>query len=282
MNQHLFGRSGQPVPVLGVGTWNMEQDDRAGAIRAIRRGIDLGMTHIDTAELYGHGAVEVMVGEAIAGRRDEVFLVSKVLPGNASRAGTLAACEASLRRLRTDHLDCYLLHWWEGEHPLMDTVAALEQLETEGKIRSWGVSNLDVEELEQVQAIAGRGRIACNQVLYHLEERGIEHQVLPWCEANGVALVGYSPFGNGNFPSERSPGGQVLAAIAARRGATARQVALAFLVRRPSLFAIPKSSRVVGMDENAGAGALVLHEEELAEIDLAFPLGEDTGGVAWV
>ena len=164
------------------------------------------MTHIDTAEMYGSGAAEELVGEAIAGRRDEVFLVSKVLPHNASRAGTIAACERSLKRLRTDRLDCYLLHW-RGSHPLEDTVAAFEKLRADGKILSWGVSNFDVDDLDELSRIAGAGHIACNQVLYHLRERAIEHAVIPWCEANGVAVVAYSPFGHaGGFPGPKQRG----------------------------------------------------------------------------
>lgn len=282
MRAHPFGRTGQPVPVVGIGTWNMERDPRPAAVRAIQRALDLGMTHVDTAELYGMGRVETMVGEAIAGRRDQIFLVSKVLPRNASRKGTVAACEASLKRLRTDHLDCYLLHWWEGHHPFAETVAAMEQLEQDGKIRSWGVSNLDEEELDEVLAVAGPGRIACNQVLYHLLERRIEHRVLPWCERHGVALVGYSPFGSGNFPAPGSAGHDLLTRVGAAHGASPRQVALAFLARRPSLFTIPKSSDASRVGENGGAGDLVLTEAELSALEAAFPLGEDQGGVPYL
>jgi diketogulonate reductase-like aldo/keto reductase len=176
------------VPVIGIGTWNMERDDPAGAIAAIRRAVDLGMVHIDTAEMYGGGAVETLVGEAIAGVRDQIFLVSKVLPKNASYAGTLRACEASLERLGTDRLDCYLLHWRE-DLPLAETFRAFETLRTQGKIRAWGVSNFDDDDLTEALAIAGPGKIACNQVLYHLGERTIEHRVIPWCEQHGVAVV---------------------------------------------------------------------------------------------
>ena len=170
------------------------------------------MTHVDTAELYGGGRVESLVARAIAGRRDEVFLVSKVMPNHASRSGTVQACEASLQRLGTDHLDCYLLHW-PGPHPLEDTLAAFEQLVQDGKIRSWGLSNFDVDDLEEALAIAGPRRIACNQVLYHLRARDIEDRVLPWCVEHEVAVVGYSPFGSGDFPAPQSRGGKV-----ARRG----------------------------------------------------------------
>lgn len=181
MEQRPFGSTKREVATIGQGTWNIEGADAKTAIAALRRGLDLGMTHIDTAEMYGSGAAETLVGEAIAGRRDEVFLVSKVLPHNASRNGTIAACERSLKRLKTDRLDCYLLHW-RGSHPLADTVAAFEQLSADGKILSWGVSNFDVDDLDEVHEIAGAGRLACNQVLYHLRERAIEHAVIPWCE----------------------------------------------------------------------------------------------------
>jgi diketogulonate reductase-like aldo/keto reductase len=271
MPRHPFGATGREVPVIGQGTWNIESGRRADAVAALRRGLDLGMTHIDTAEMYGSGASEQIVGEAIAGRRDEVFLVSKVLPSNASRRGTVAACERSLGRLRTDRLDCYLLHW-SGPHPLADTIAGFEQLRQEGKILSWGVSNFDVGELEEVHAIAGNA-LACNQVLYHLQERAIEHAVLPWCERQGVALVGYSPFGHGDFPAAGSKGGRVLQEIAKAHGTTPRQVALQFLVRRPSLLSIPKSSTPAHTEENGGAGQLTLGAQELARIDDAFPVG---------
>ena len=226
MEQRTFGPMDVKVPAIGQGTWYFEQAPRAAAIAALRRGLDLGMTHIDTAELYGSGVAEEIVGEATAGRRDEIFLVSKVMPQNASRAGTIAACEKSLRRLKTDRLDCYLLHW-RGRHPLADTIAAFEDLQRAGKIRSWGVSNFDADDLEEAEGITGPGKIACNQVLYHLEERGIEHAVVPWCEKHQVAVVGYSPFGHGRFPRNRA-----LDEVAATHKATPRQVALAFLSRR--------------------------------------------------
>ncbi|OJH35965.1 aldo/keto reductase [Cystobacter ferrugineus] len=275
MEKRVLGSTGVAVPVIGQGTWQMEEDDPESAIRALRAGLDLGLTHLDTAELYGQGRVEEdIVSKAIAGRRDEVFLVSKVMPSNATEKGTVAACERSLERLRTDRLDCYLLHW-PGSHPLEGTVRAFERLVKEGKVRSWGVSNFDVDELEEVLAIAGPGRIACNQVLYHLEERAIEHSVIPWCEQQGVAVVAYSPFGSGNFPEPESPGGRVLEAIARVHGVTPRQVALRFLVRRPSLFAIPKASREAHVRDNAAAATLTLTEAELRRIDEAFPLGPE-------
>ncbi len=274
LEQRVWGSTGVRVPIIGQGTWQMESDGREEAIEALRVGMELGLTHIDTAELYGRGYVEELVAEAIAGRRERVFLVSKVMPSHASYEGTLRACERSLKRLGTDHLDCYLLHW-ESSYPLEDTLRAFERLVADGKIRSWGVSNFDVEQLEEALSIAGPGRMACNQVLYHLKERAIEHGVLPWCEANGVAVVGYSPLGSGDFPRPNSHGGRVLAEIARAHGASPYQVALRFLVRRPSLFTIPKASSEGHVRDNAAAAALKLSSEELARIDAAFPLGPE-------
>lgn len=272
MKQDVFGPTGRRVPVIGQGSWYIESGDRRQAVAALQRGIERGMTHIDTAEMYGDGAAESVVGEAIAGRRDAVFLVSKVLPHNASRQGTVAACERSLRALGTDRLDVYLLHW-RGPHPLAETFAAFERLQQDGKIRAWGVSNFDVDDLDEALAVAGPGRIACNQVLYHLGERAIEHAVIPWCRQHGVAVVAYSPFGHDAFPKATSPGGRVLAEVAAAHGATARQVALAFLLRQPGVFTIPKASRAAHTEDNAGAGALVLSAADITRIDAAFPRG---------
>jgi diketogulonate reductase-like aldo/keto reductase len=272
MELRRFGPMQHEVAVIGEGTWYIENARRASAIAAIRRGLDLGITHIDTAELYGSGAAEELVGEAIVGRRDEVFLVSKVLPQNASRTGTVLACQRSLDRLKTDYLDCYLLHW-RGQHPLEDTFTAFEQLQRAGKILSWGVSNFDVGDLEEARKIVDEGRIACNQVLYHLQERAIEHAVIPWCEKHGVAVVAYSPFGHGSFPGPRTAGGRVLREIAEAHHAAARQVALRFLVRNPSVFAIPKASTPEHAEENAGAGNLHLSPAEIERIDAAFPRG---------
>ncbi len=278
MTTRLFGPTGVSVAAIGQGTWELDTASRRTAAAALRRGLDLGLTHVDTAEMYGDGVVEEVVGEAIAGRRAEVYLVSKVLPRNATTAGVVAACERSLRRLGVEQLDCYLLHW-PSTHPLEATIAGFERLARDGKIRAWGVSNFGLEELEATARIAGTGRIACNQVLYHLEERAIEHDVLPWCEAHGVALVGYSPFGSGHFPAPASRGGRVLAEVAAAHDASPRQVALAFLVRRPSLFAIPKAARVAHVEDNAAAAALALTAAELARIDAAFPRGRRRRGV---
>jgi diketogulonate reductase-like aldo/keto reductase len=272
MKRRRFGPTDREVAVIGQGTWYIEEGQRASAIAALRRGLDLGMTHIDTAEMYGMGAAEELVGEAISGQRDQVFLVSKVLPENASRSQTRIACEYSLARLNTDRLDCYLLHW-RGVYPLEETIAAFDDLQSAGKILSWGVSNFDVSDLQEAETIAGAGRITCNQVLYHLQQRAIEHDVLPWCEQHDVAVTGYSPFGHGQFPGPHTAGGRLLLEIAAVHGATPRQVALAFLTRRPSLFTIPKASTPAHAEENAGAGDLQLSNAELIRIDEAFPLG---------
>src|SRR3982751_6888425 len=237
------------VPVLGQGTWRFHGPQ---GVEALRTGIELGLTHIDTAEMYGS---EEDVGQAIEGVRDEVFLVSKVLPSNATRPGTVRACEQSLRRLRTDRLDCYLLHW-PGSHPLEDTVAGFEELRAAGKIRSYGVSNFDEELIDEAVRIAGRGRIACNQVLYNLAERHIEAGVLPKCRKLGIAVVGYSPFDG--LPEEGE-----LAAVAADLDATPRQVALAFLTRLPDTFAIPKASQIDHVRENAAAARVKLTDRQI-------------------
>jgi diketogulonate reductase-like aldo/keto reductase len=262
--------------VIGQGTWYIDRGDRKNAVAALRRGIDLGMTHIDTAEMYGDA--EPVVAEAIAGRRDEIFLVSKVLPSNASRRGAITACERSLKRLKTDRLDCYLLHW-RGSYPLAETVAAFEELVGAGKIRSWGVSNFDTDDLNEMLAVAGKGKIACNQVLYHLQERAIEHAVIPWCEAHGTAVVAYSPFGHNDFPSSRSKAGEALQTIAEAHGASARQVALSFLTRRTSVLAIPKASTSEHAADNAAAGELMLSEAEITALDQAFPRGPKPRGL---
>jgi diketogulonate reductase-like aldo/keto reductase len=270
LRQQKFGQNGPQVAVIGQGTWYIDRGDRKTAVAALRRGIDLGMTHVDTAEMYGDA--ELVVAEAIAGRRDEIFLVSKVLPSNAARRGTITACERSLSRLKTDRLDCYLLHW-RGSYPLSETVAAFEQLVSEGKIRSWGVSNFDADDLDEMLEVAGDGKIACNQVLYHLQERAIEHAVIPWCKQHSTTVVAYSPFGHNDFPSPRSQAGEVLQKIAGTHAASPRQVALAFLTRDPLVFAIPKASTPEHAAENAAAGDLVLTKDEIAMLDKAFPRG---------
>jgi diketogulonate reductase-like aldo/keto reductase len=277
LKQKKFGTHGPDVSVIGQGPWYLDRGDRKAAIAALRRGIETGMTHIDTAEMYGDA--ELVIADAIAGLpREKLFLVSKVLPSNASRRGTITACERSLKRLKTDRLDCYLLHW-RGSYPFEETVAAFDELMATGKIRSWGVSNFDVDDLDELLDVAGEGAIACNQVLYHLQERAIEHAVIPWCEQHGVAVVAYSPFGHDDFPSPRSKEGQVLQAIADAHKATARQVALAFLTRAPSVLAIPKASNAAHAADNAGAGDLKLADNEIAALDKAFPRGPKPRGL---
>jgi diketogulonate reductase-like aldo/keto reductase len=261
------------VPLVGQGTWQMaEGRDNATEIAALRAGIARGLTHIDTAEMYGGGRAEQLIAEAIRGiPRRELFIVSKVLPGNASRAGTVRACEQSLRRLGTDYLDVYLLHW-RGRVPLAETLGALEDLVDQGKIRALGVSNFDVDDLEEARPLLRKHPIACNQVLYHLGERHIDADLVPYCAKYDIAVVGYSPFGHGRFPSASRAGGRALAAVAARHEATPRQVALAFLVRKAPLFTIPKASTVAHAEENAGALGLALTAADVAEIDAALPV----------
>ena len=277
MKQKKFGINGPDVSVIGQGTWYLDRGDRKAAVAALRRGIETGMTHIDTAEMYGDA--ELVIADAIAGLpREKLFLVSKVLPSNASRRGTITACERSLKRLKTDHLDCYLLHW-RGSYPFEETVAAFDELVAAGKIRSWGVSNFDEDDLDELLDVAGEGKIACNQVLYHLQERAIEHAVIPWCEQHGVAVVAYSPFGHDDFPSARSKGGEVLQSIADAHKATPRQAALAFLTRAPSVLAIPKASSAEHAADNAGAGDLKLSTAEIAALDKAFSRGPKPRGL---
>jgi diketogulonate reductase-like aldo/keto reductase len=277
-----FGNSQRGVAPVGQGSWKLDEAHGERAVAALRRGLDLGLTHIDTAEMYGAGAAESLIARAIAGRRDEVFLVSKVLPTNASKRGTLEACERSLARLKTDRLDCYLLHW-RGAHPLEETIEAFETLVRNGKIKSWGVSNFDVADLEEVAAIAGEGHPACNQVLYHLQERAIEHAVLPWCRAHGTAVVAYTPFGQSPAAFDaRNKQGRVLHEIAARHASTARQVALRFLLQNPEVFVIPKAVSPAHVDENAGAAVLSLSDADLASIDAAFPRGRPRRGLPMI
>lgn len=277
-----FGATGVAVPIVGQGTWKMgAPGERVAEIECLRRGIELGMSHIDTAEMYGSGAAEEMVGEAIADLpRERLFIVSKVLPQNASRKGTIAACEASLRRLRTEYLDVYLLHW-RGRYPLAETLGAMEELVDAGKIRALGVSNFDASDLDEALRVVKRHPIACNQVLYHLDERYPEGELMRLCRARQIALVGYSPFGTQSFPTASSAKGRALRAVAARHGdgVTARQVALAFLVRSAPLFAIPKASSLLHVEENARAARLSLAAADLAELEAAFPRGPALDGL---
>jgi diketogulonate reductase-like aldo/keto reductase len=238
---------------------------RKDEVTALKLGLDLGMTLIDTAEMYGDGIAEEIVGAAIEGRRDEVFLVSKVLPQNASRAGTIAACERSLRRLGTDRLDLYLLHW-PGRHPLKQTLAGFEALMEAGKIRAWGVSNFDVADMTELMALPGGDRVATNQVLYNLARRGIEHDLLPWLRARGIPIMAYSPIEQGRLLHDRS-----LVAVAARHEATPAQVALAWLLRQRDAMVIPKAGTLAHVREDRGALDLHLTAEDLAALDGAFP-----------
>jgi diketogulonate reductase-like aldo/keto reductase len=274
-----FGPLARVVPVVGQGTWNVPlRGERADdAKRALGRGVELGMVHIDSAEMYGDGGAERLVGEAIRGLpRDQLFLVSKVLPSNATYDGTLRACEASLQRLGVEYLDCYLLHW-RGSVPLGETMRALETLVRQGKIRALGVSNFDVDDLAEARAALEREPIACNQVLYHLGERTIELHELPYCREHDIAIVAYTPFGRGEWEERR--GAKTLEQVAGKHGATARQVILAFLTRDPNAFAIPKASSVKHVEENAGAGELRLDDEDSAAIDAAFPVRKRRGGI---
>ncbi|MDC7785436.1 aldo/keto reductase [Rhodoplanes sp. TEM] len=259
--------SGEAVPVLGLGTWGMGENLRPPEkeAAALRLGLDLGMTLIDTAEMYADGGAEEIVGRAIAGRRDAVFLVDKVLPSNASRRGTIAACEASLKRLATDRIDLYLLHW-RGGVPFAETLEAFAALQKAGKIRHWGVSNLDTDDMEELVALPGGGAVATNQVLYNPTRRGIEYDLLPWCEARRIPVMAYSPIEQGRVLKHR-----VLTGIASRHAATPAQVALAFALRRPGIVAIPRSGNEKHVRENRGALDLKLEAEDWAALDRAFP-----------
>ncbi|SOE17539.1 diketogulonate reductase-like aldo/keto reductase [Hoeflea halophila] len=258
---------GQSVPALGLGTWHMGErgGEKAGEVRALQAGIASGMTLIDTAEMYANGGAEEVTGEAIKGRRDEVFLVSKVLPSNASRHGTIAACEASLKRLGTDHIDLYLLHW-PGRHPLGGTVEAFEELRAAGKIKRWGVSNFDTLAMRQLSALPHGDNCAANQVLYNLSTRGIEFDLMPWMADKAMPLMAYSPLDEGRLL--RHPG---LGRMAKRLGLPPAQLALAFLLHRDNVIAIPKSSSPERVAENRAAADISLTADQLAELDKIFP-----------
>lgn len=243
------------------------KEREAAEIKALQRGFDLGLTHVDTAEMYQS---EELVGKAIRGRRQEIFLVSKVLPSNATYEGTLRACERSLKRLRCDYLDVYLLHWW-GSYPIEETMRAMAKLVEQGKTRFIGVSNLEPEELESARAALPDHPLVCDQVLYHLDARACEHTLLPYCRKNRVALVGYSPFAQDGFPPPKSPKGKVLEQIARRHGVTPRQVALNFLVREEETFTIPKAASVAHVEENAASLNFSLTAEDVQAINRAFP-----------
>lgn len=264
----LPGGEPMPVlmPVLGLGTWGMGEDaSRAGQeADALRHGLDLGIRLIDTAEMYANGRAEQVTGAAMKGRRDDVFLVSKVLPGNASREGTIAACERSLKHLGTDRIDLYLLHW-RGPHPLAETLAGFEALMQAGKIRHWGVSNFDMEDCRELEQLAP-GKVATNQVLYNLMRRGIEYDLLPWSRGRGVPVMAYSPIEQGRLLKYPA-----LGKVAERYGATPAQIALAWLLRQPGIVAIPKAARTAHVEENLAALDIRLDSEDLALLDRAFP-----------
>ena len=259
--------SGRNIPALGIGTWNMGEShaEEAQEVASIRKAVELGMMVVDTAEMYADGRSEEIVGKAIADLRDEVFLVSKVYPFNASATGTIEACERSLKRLGVDHLDLYLLHW-RGSHPLEETVAAFEKLKQSGKIRDWGVSNFDTDDMEELFEVENGRNCAVNQVLYNLSRRGVEYDLLPWCQEKGVPLMAYSPIEQGRILNNHE-----LIRIAKAYQATPAQVALAFLLERDGVVAIPKSAKPERVEENRGATDLDISDEDWASLDAAFP-----------
>lgn len=263
--------SGQPIPVLGLGTWRMGENarHRQQEVAALRHGLELGMNLIDTAEMYAEGGAETVIAEAIADRRDSVFLVSKVYPHNATRTGTIAACDRSLRRLKTDYLDLYLLHW-RGTVPLAETFAALQQLQQSGKIRAYGVSNFDVEDLEETMQVAGGAAIATNQILYNLTRRAVERSLLPWCRAHHIPVMAYSPVEQGRLLKQAA-----LQRLAERRGLTPAQLAIAWLLHQEQVIVIPKASSLAHVEQNAAALKIRLSAEELAELEAAFPAPAD-------
>jgi diketogulonate reductase-like aldo/keto reductase len=259
--------SGETMPVLGLGTWHLGEGRHPPQVEidALRTGLDLGMALVDTAEMYGRGATETLVGRAIAGRRDDVFLVSKVLPHHATFEGTIAACEGSLRRLGTDRLDLYLLHW-RGSVPLVETVGAFEELKRAGRIRHWGVSNFDVADLAEIADVPGGRAVEADQVLYNLLHRGIEWNLLPLCQRSGIPAMAYSPIGQGRLADD-----PVLQGIGRRHRATATQVALAWVVSHPGVCAIPEAGTPQHVRQNAAALQVALEQDDLVEIDAAFP-----------
>ena len=261
-------RGGATLPSLGLGTWRMGENDaeRGDEISALKQGLDLGMTLVDTAELYGGGGAERVVAEAIDGRRDEVFLVSKVLPSNASYEGTVRACERSLGRLKTDRIDLYLLHW-PGDHPLEETLAAFTKLADQGKILHYGMSNFDLDEMRRTEGLRGGRLVIANQVLYNLQRRGIERNLLPWCAGRNVAIMAYSPLDQGRLRIA-----DALRDVGRRHAATPAQIALAWTMRHDHVVTIPKASRRDHMRDNARAADIVLTEEDLAELDRAYPV----------
>jgi diketogulonate reductase-like aldo/keto reductase len=264
--------SGRPMPVLGQGTWKMGEhaSRRTDEIAALRLGIDLGMNLIDTAEMYGEGGAEEVVGEAIQGRREQVVIVSKVYPHNATRHGTVDACQRSLRRLKTEYIDVYLLHW-RGNVPLQETLEAFQELKQAGKILDYGVSNFDVTDMEEALTLSGGDEIATNQVLYNLMRRGIEWDLLPWSRARSIPTMAYSPVGNSHREQTQMFGNSSMRSIAARHDATPAQIALAWLLRASDVVAIPKAVQPKHLRENRSALDIELTDEDLQELDQAFP-----------
>ena len=265
--------SGDPIPVLGQGTWRMGEDSsrRQAEIDALRLGVDLGMTLIDTAEMYGEGGAEGVVGEAIRDRtRSEVFIVTKVYPHNATRRGAVEACERSLRRLKVEYIDLYLLHW-RGNTPLLETLEAFQFLKDKGSIRDYGVSNFDVDDMEEVYALSGGDEIATNQVLYNLAHRGIEWELLPWCRKRRIPIMAYSPLGSDEAEQRQMLGQTNVKKVAARHKATAAQIALAWLLRHPDLVVIPKAGKPEHIRDNRAAHDIELTDRDLKELDQAFP-----------
>jgi len=263
--------SGRTMPIFGLGTWRMGESPRrrVDEVAALRHGIERGVTLIDTAEMYGDGEAESIVADAVGARRDEVFIVSKVLPQNSSRARTIAACERSLKRLRTDHIDLYLLHW-RGSPPVRETVEAFQALQKDGKILDWGVSNFDLGEMEDVARCKGGAACATNQVLYNLSRRGIEFDLMPWCKKRGMPIMAYSPIEQGRILDDAT-----LRAVAARHNATPAQVALAWLIRQDGVITIPKAGSATHVDEDLAALDLKLSKGDLATLDRAFPAPKD-------
>jgi diketogulonate reductase-like aldo/keto reductase len=265
--RYLQLRSGQAMPVLGQGTWGFgeRRQSRADEVAALRLGLELGVGLIDTAEMYGEGGAEEIVGEAVAGRRDQAFIVSKVYPHNASRRGAIAACERSLRRLKTDRIDVYLLHW-RGSVPLAETIAAFDQLKRDGKILSYGVSNFDTDDMEELEAVPGGAASTTNQVLYNLTRRGVEWDLLPWCRKHRVPVMAYSPIEQARMLDKPA-----LTQLAARRGVTPAQLALAWLLHQENVVVIPKAGSLEHVRENAAALDIELSAELLGDLDRAFP-----------
>ncbi|HEY9852045.1 MAG TPA: aldo/keto reductase [Leptolyngbyaceae cyanobacterium] len=259
--------SGQLIPVLGMGTWQMGENarNRQNEINALCHGLDLGLSLIDTAEMYGEGGAEEVISQAIASRRSSVFLVSKVYPHNASKQGAIAACERSLKRLKTDYLDLYLLHW-RGSIPLSETLEAFQTLQQAGKIRSYGVSNFDVEDMKEVSQLKGGNAVETNQVLYNLMRRGIEWDLLPWCRERNIPIMAYSPIEQGRLLNNGT-----LNTLAQQRGVTAAQIALAWVLHQENIIAIPKSSRIDHIEQNYATLNLKFSADELAALDTAFP-----------